>query len=697
MQKRTQVILEAARQIGMAVVLATAFLILCYIRVLGDAGSAAFGGKIIDAALAGPIWGTRLGDNLITFGLTQLAVHIGFAFLCLGLAHLSKVAWPRAPHSVRTLFLLWFTMGAGWVLVANAALFRWSSLGGLYAEYVTATWRGLNVFLLFSGLIVAALAWTAIRLLWRLMSSPFGPMRRWLVPVAIVTSVTGLAAIRLPAATSAASPEKPHIIIIGLDSLRVDAVRKSPTTNTPAIDGFLNGAINFSNATTPLARTFPAWVSMITGRHPHTTGAVINLLPREMIQTDDTLPTLLARNGYRSIYAIDEVRFSNLDRSYGFDEMIAPPIGATDFLLGFFADAPLSNLLANSWLGEVLFPYTHANRAAAITYDPDSFVNRLDRRLQFDRPTFLAAHLTLAHWPYTWADATTEPDPLGGNAQEFYDKAVARLDRQFADLLRMLEKRGALENAIVIVLSDHGESLGHIVSGSRAGGDAHEHKFEFEEARLAGHGTSVFSPHQYHVLFAVKSIGKTPLASAALRTIDSAASLEDITPTVLDLLALPAAEPVDGISLFPLLSGEPASERLERRIRFTETEFNPAGVGPGQIISGSAMWSAAAYYRVDPETDRVLVRRERLQEVLTNRQYAAFRSGKLLAVVPASDNSGAAYRPFLRVDGQPPIALSDPAAHADPDVVELWTALQIRFPSLAGARGADVPSGRASP
>ena len=83
-----------------------------------------------------------------------------------------------------------------------------------------------------------------------------------------------------------------------------------------------------TDAITPLARTFPSWVSMLTGRHPHTTGAYMNLLPRELIHAGHTLPQLLREHGYRTYYAIDETRFSNIDASYGFDRTRRRPWAA---------------------------------------------------------------------------------------------------------------------------------------------------------------------------------------------------------------------------------------------------------------------------------------------------------------------------------------------------------------------------------
>src|SRR5690606_23377785 len=126
---------------------------------------------------------------------------------------------------------------------------------------------------------------------------------------------------------------------------------------------------------------------------------------------------------------------------------------------------PLVNLLVNQSVGRWLFPYAHANRGAAVTYDPDTFVRRLDALPELEEPTFLAVHLTLVHWPYTWA---TAPNPtLGDDPAKMADrywKAATRVDEQFSDLLQLLKRKGALDNSIVVVLSDHGESLGETLT-----------------------------------------------------------------------------------------------------------------------------------------------------------------------------------------------------------------------------------------
>ncbi len=92
-------------------------------------------------------------------------------------------------------------------------------------------------------------------------------------------------------------------------------------------------------------------MSILTGRSPRSTGAMFNLIRREDVNDYPTIADLLATEGYTTVFATDEVRFSNIDESYGFDRIITPPIGAADFLIGQVGDLPLSNVVANTPLG----------------------------------------------------------------------------------------------------------------------------------------------------------------------------------------------------------------------------------------------------------------------------------------------------------------------------------------------------------
>ncbi len=673
--------------IALATALGVMLLLLSYLRILGDSNSAAFDGKIIRTVMSQPIWGTALAGNLASFVGALVLTYGSFGLLCLGLAHLSRRAWPDSKNSTRIWMILWFILATFWILVANASWYPSSSMGSPYAALAGTDWNGVTPLVVVTAVLGGAVMLTLVR------AFTLNSVHRWLFANQTRTALIlcmAVASVALVSFTpeakgtyAASSGKKPHVILIGLDSLRTDiALGDRARTMTPSIHEFLASSTVFSDTVTPLARTFPSWVSILSGRNPHTTGAVINLFPRELIQEGDTLPEILREGGYKTVYAIDEVRFSNLDTSYGFDEMISPPIGAADFMLGFFADSPLSNLLVNTRLGGYLFPYAHGNRAASITYDPDTFVDRLDRELDFTQPTFLAVHMTLAHWPYSWASAkqileasqTLDTKPM-------YEQAIQRLDTQFKDVVDVLRRKGALDNAIVVVLSDHGESLGELA-------DLRVPRFhdvipEHDTMEIFGHGTHIFAEQQYQVVFAVRAFGSTPLTLQPGQTINAPASLEDLAPTLVDALGMRSATPFDGRSLLPLLQAHRSGTAVDwsDRIRFTETEFNPPGVALGQIITTSALTDAAEFYRINPVTDRIYIRQESLKEILANRQYAASRDGRVLASVPVPDAPGHFVAYIEHPGAQPRWIDADAVAKDEPKVAELWAALNYRFPS----------------
>ena len=134
-------------------------------------------------------------------------------------------------------------------------------------------------------------------------------------------------------AKDAAGHERPHVILLGIDSLRLDHLQRFGGTGvTKHLDRFLAEADIVRDTTTPVARTFPSWTAILTGRSPSVTGARFNLASREVAQANPTLGDVLREAGYRTIYSTDEVRFANFDETYGFDQVVTPPIGAADFV-----------------------------------------------------------------------------------------------------------------------------------------------------------------------------------------------------------------------------------------------------------------------------------------------------------------------------------------------------------------------------
>ena len=198
---------------------------------------------------------------------------------------------------------------------------------------------------------------------------------------------------------SLASSSRPNIILIGMDSLRPDFLSYSGfDRKTPYLDSFLEQSTVFAEAVTPLARTFPSWSSLLTGQYPRELNIRSNLSSQKQLRLDATLSSILKQNGYETIYATDETRFSNIDRNFGFDRIISPPMGLNDFLIGNFNDFPLSNLLINTLAGKWLFPHSYANRPRIIL-SPDIFALLKPVLEEIENPVFSC----FSTCPYLWA------------------------------------------------------------------------------------------------------------------------------------------------------------------------------------------------------------------------------------------------------------------------------------------------------
>jgi hypothetical protein len=615
-----------------------------------------------------------LAARFAVFALTVIALHVVFGALAFALARLTRSALQLSgARWLRLCVAAWAVALAILALTTNARWYAGSRFA--FADLgMPPTWLGLPSPLVMAGVLASvALALGIAR--FRRAARPALPRGRALAITAIAAA-TALAAVLFAGTRSEAvvPADRPNIVILGLDSIRNDLSEVAPGQElTPHVNAFLAGSHRFTDAVSPLARTFPAWVSILTGRHPVSTNARFNLMPRSVIQEGDTLADALNAQGYRSVYATDEVRFANFDRTYGFDELITPPVGASDFVIAAIGDQPLVNLVAGSRLGALVFPQIHANRGDAVTYDPAHFVARLDRELEVPGPSFLAIHLTLAHWPYVRAGQAEPTTPQAWRPA--YRDALQEVDRQFQSVLDLLERKGVLENAIVVVLSDHGEAIGYPSDSMIRKTGSHLEVWD----SLFGHGTSVVSPHQYGVLLALRAFGRARLPGQPSAH-DWPVSLEDVRPTLEQAATGLAPAGVDGISLLPYLAEPGQSAALDGRVRFTETCFNTVKMLKGKITKSGVVSEAGIYYEMDPDSGWVQLRSDRLPEILARKQRAALSRDALLAAIPSWSDGSVSY---LYTDRHAPAprrleAVPDPAT--DPEAARLWQALQDRFP-----------------
>ena len=116
-------------------------------------------------------------------------------------------------------------------------------------------------------------------------------------------------------------------------------------------------------------------------------------------------------------------------------------------------------------------------------------------------------------------------------ARDCYDDCISSLDDQLGRLLDELHGKGLLDNTLVIITSDHGESFG--------------------DHGVFGHGTGLYLDQ-----IAVPLVILSPGAPAG-RVVADPVSLRDLPATVVDQLGLSAGSPFPGHSLAAFWSSSP--------------------------------------------------------------------------------------------------------------------------------------------
>lgn len=497
-----------------------------------------------------------------------------------------------------------------------------------------------------------------------------------ITPLALPLSATGR--------SSALPGQSPNIILIGIDSLRPDHLRKfgAPFNVAPNIEAFLRDSVAFSDALTTQAHTFPATTSILTGLYPTSSGARGNLFPPSLIKTGHSIAWRFRSGGWRTVYGTDETRFANIDGLYGFEDITGPGLGLPDYLMSFVSDSVLVNLLSNTTAGRWLFPHLYGNRAVSQVYRPESFSRQLELTLDHSdaRPLFLYAHFCSGHWPYEPASLFGEDFyehlPVGqwADTNTAYLRAIAKADSQVGLLLKDLKERGRLENAIVVLFSDHGEDFGMQKDVIR------NDTGESLQSGLNGHGSSAVRLPQVRVLLAWQRYGEPQFPA---RTTSLPVSLVDIAPTLASLASLSSASSVryDGVSLVPALKGEAQSE-LGDRIRFVESSAIFQALQGPTINVGSAIAEAGSNFGFS-RNGRVEVLPEFIAPQISHRERAAW-SGNKIAMLPADPEAAPLLLDRQQLHWQPATPEVEPSKALMASLCKHWESDAVAKTRCAG-------------
>lgn len=419
----------------------------------------------------------------------------------------------------------------------------------------------------------------------------------WLIPV--------LYGLEKSHTNESENKELPNIFIFSIDSLRPDYTNPNDPklSHTPFLSQQLASSINFTQAYTPLARTFPAWMSILTGLYPHEHKAQYNLTSYKQILPVDTLAKTLQSQGYTSIYASDEKRFANIKKELGFDYLIGPSMGGNDFIIGQFADFPLSNLFSLLPLAERAMPFVVNNRAAAYAYNPEAAsLNFAQKIIKYSnsKPIFAAVHFCLPHYPFSWRNSPFK------ELDESYAQSLAMADTQLKIIYNQLKEAGLInQDSLQIFLSDHGEALNkdkifwHTQDGQRI------------KQMSYGHGTDVKQLSQHHVVMAAQSSKLKP------QTIHNLSSLTLLKDGILNWQKNPHAFKTKQINW----------------VRF-ESGYSPSALRYSSPKLGKLFFDASKFYGLNQQA-HLIIKPEAYEHLLTHKDYAYFDGQTLYAQIKA--------------------------------------------------------------
>ncbi len=399
---------------------------------------------------------------------------------------------------------------------------------------------------------------------------------------AAIAIVAALSLADLPSASAQAPDDaRPNVLVLAADSLRAD--RLVPRT-APHLSALADRGTRFDRAYVSLPRTFPSWVTLLTGRHPHHHG-IRSMFPRweERAKDFDALPERLGRAGWAtgvvSDYAGDI--FSRID--LGFDTVDVPEFDFRQLVRQrvLERETPLLPVL-HSRFGRAAFPVLREMNDAA---DPAMLARaavRTMRALESRSPFFLVVFFSTAHFPYAapspFYGRFTDPDyrgrfkydkPVGlgqeapadtrdeRQVQALYDGAVLAIDDAAQHVLDALERDGIAKKTIVVVTGDHGETL-------------------YDHGHGQGHGDHLFGDEGTHVPLVVVDPRRPPGfedAPPPARRVPTIVRDVDLAPTLYALTGVAPPFDLDGRSLAPALVGRPLSPALayaETGLWFTE-------------------------------------------------------------------------------------------------------------------------------
>lgn len=454
----------------------------------------------------------------------------------------------------------------------------------------------------------------------------------------------------------------PNVLLVIVDALRQDVLGcyGNERVKTPAIDALAARGVVFENAFVQAPFTWPSFGSILTGKYPRRHG-LVKMAPGVRMVPNVTLPlhlkTATKNDGARmedGDWLAGTFHTGTLTEAsgllYGFDLRFEATAGHGLVVL----DSPWCVFKADLLLWIAVEKLTQRFVPSGTAFAARKFLDE-----HGDRRFFAMVHLYSTHTPYDptgrfremycdpkydgpvksfWAAhrqiierGEYEPTPADvEQIRNLYYAGVSQADGEIGELVAALERRGILDDTLVIVTSDHGESLGEK--------DLWEHD------------------HMVQTNLRIPLVMAWPKGLPAGKRVTPLVDEIDLFPTVCELLGIglpPGADGedrarIDGTSLMPLVRGEKPHVRLHsfaenalymsaqdsRHKLIVRREALSEADGWEQALEGKPEWPELYDLAADPAETRNLFPKER---DVAERLFAVLRDWNEKLPIPILD------------------------------------------------------------
>lgn len=326
-----------------------------------------------------------------------------------------------------------------------------------------------------------------------------------------VALALGVLAIASPLAAAPTRADRPNVLVLHVDQLRVDClgVYGNPDIKTPNIDRLAADGVRYTNSFCSFPVCTPSRYSLLSGRYVHDHAGWDN---RSTLAPEiATFPRIFRAAGYRT-KAVGKMHFTPTYLDAGFDELLlaeqdGPGRWDDDYHrwlmgLGLVDRNDLEDQVAEYrqrapreyWdrLGAIVSNLPEANHST--TWIADRAVETV-RSWDSGRRSLLMVGFIKPHHPFDppapwhtmydpqkltilsgWTESTPQHDLKFSRgyfpndeltesslrrAMAYYYASISQIDHHVGRLTALLKEKGLYDSTLIVLTADHGEYLGH--------------------------------------------------------------------------------------------------------------------------------------------------------------------------------------------------------------------------------------------